>query len=92
MFGFGIYEIFISKIKIDKRSEDLHSNLLVINSIDELKRKLGSMVIMMLILQFLSLTTKMVIEEPSDLLMYATSVALLGLAVFLTNVKFKASK
>lgn len=91
MFGFGIYEIFISKIEVGDEDEQ-HPKLLVIDSIDQLKRKLGSMVIMMLIVKFLSLSTEMVIEEPSDLLMYATSVALLGLALFLTNVKFKASK
>lgn len=91
MFGFGIYEIFISKIEIGDGDEQ-HPKLLVIDSIDQLKRKLGSMVIMMLIVKFLSLSTEMVIEEPSDLLMYATSVALLGLALFLTNAKFKAAK
>ncbi|WP_415887999.1 hypothetical protein ACMXYO_08155 [Neptuniibacter sp. QD37_6] len=44
---------------------------------------------MMLIVKFLSLSTEMEISEPSDLLMYAASVALLGLALFLTNAKMK---
>lgn len=92
MFGFGIYEIFISKIEVGGEGDEKHPKLLIIDSIDQLKRKLGSMVIMMLIVKFLSLSTEMIIEEPSDLLMYATSVALLGLALFLTNVKFKAAR
>ena len=92
MFGFGIYEIFINKIEVNSETGAQHPKLLVIDSIDQLKRKLGSMVIMMLIVKFLSLSTEMVIEEPADLLMYATSVALLGLALFLTNVKFKTAK
>ncbi|WP_415898327.1 YqhA family protein [Neptuniibacter sp. QD48_11] len=88
MFSFGIYEIFISKMNVEGGSSQ-RPKLLVIESIDQLKGKLGAMVIMMLIVKFLSLSTEMEISEPSDLLMYAASVALLGLALFLTNAKMK---
>ena len=89
MFGFGIYEIFISKIDVEGATGQ-RPKLLVIDSIDQLKGKLGAMVVMMLIVKFLSLSTKMQIHSPTDLLMFAASVALLGLALFLTNAKMKA--
>ncbi|MFW1678283.1 YqhA family protein [Pontibacter sp. JAM-7] len=86
MFGLGIYEIFIGKIMPEK-SAAFSSKLLVVTSIAQLKSKLGTLVIMILIVKFLSLSIEMSIQTPMDLLMYAASVALLGLALFLTNSK-----
>ncbi|MDF2182538.1 YqhA family protein [Neptuniibacter sp. CAU 1671] len=86
MFGLGIYEIFIGKIAPELTGA-FSSKLLVVTSIAQLKSKLGTLVIMILIVKFLSLSIEMGIETPTDLLMYAASVALLGLALFLTNNK-----
>ncbi len=86
IFGLGIYEIFIDKIDIEGETSP---QLLIINSISQLKGKLGSLVIMILIVKFLSLSIEMEISTPTDLLMYAASVALLGLALFLTSMKVK---
>lgn len=86
MFGLGIYEIFIGKIAPELTGA-FSSKLLVVTSIAQLKSKLGTLVIMILIVKFLSLSIEMGIETPTDLLMYAASVALLGLALYLTNNK-----
>lgn len=86
IFALGIYEIFIDKIEVEGETSP---KLLVINSITQLKGKLGALVIMILIVKFLSLSIEMTISTPTDLLMYAASVALLGLALFLTSAKSK---
>ncbi len=89
MFGLGIYEIFIGKIAPEMTGA-FSSKLLIVTSIAQLKNKLGTLVIMILIVKFLSLSIEMEIETPTDLLMYAASVALLGLALFLTSHKGSA--
>ena len=86
MFGLGIYEIYISKLDVDSGHSSA-PKLLVVSSITQLKGKLGAMVIMILIVKFLSLSIEMHIDTPDQLLMYAASVAFLGLALYLTNGK-----
>ena len=51
IFGFGIYELFISKIDIAR--EDLSVTILEIENLDELKNKIIKVIVMVLIVSFL---------------------------------------
>ena len=50
IFSFGIYELFISEIEELKQSKQ--SKVLEVHSLDELKDKLGKVIIMVLIVNF----------------------------------------
>jgi uncharacterized membrane protein YqhA len=52
IFSFGIYELFISEID-DAENSEVGSKILAIHSLDELKDKLGKVVVMVLIVSFL---------------------------------------
>jgi len=51
IFSFGIYELFISEID-DAENSEVGSKILAIHSLDELKDKLGKVVVMVLIVSF----------------------------------------
>ncbi len=86
IFGMGLYELYISKIDAAE-GYCTQSKLLIITSIDQLKSKLGSLIIMILVVKFFSYSLSLKVTTPEDMLMYAASVALLGAALFLTNSK-----
>jgi len=77
IFGFGLYELFISQIDVAKKSAA--SKILEIHSLDELKDKLAKVIIMVLIVGFF----KRVMHQQYDgaLDMLALSGAILGLAL-----------
>ena len=51
IFGFGIYELFISKIDVARRNVSV--TILEIESLDELKNKIVKVIVMVLIVSFL---------------------------------------
>ena len=86
IFGLGLYELFISKIEAAERSESAH-NVLIINSLDDLKTRLAKVILMILIVKFFEHAVSMEFKTPMDLLLLAGGIALLGLALFLTHEK-----
>jgi len=77
IFGFGLYELFISQIDVAKRSAA--SKILEIHSLDELKDKLAKVIIMVLIVGFFK--RAMNTEYGGPLEMLYLSGAILGLAL-----------
>ena len=82
IFGFGIYELFISKIDIAR--EDEISTILEIKSLDELKNKIIKVIIMVLIVSFFESILKMSREydKPIEMLYFAASIFALSLGVY----------
>lgn len=73
IFSFGLYELFISSINEKK---DDQSKAYQINSIDELKTKLGKVIVMLLTVKVFSFLVEI---KPSDMLevLYLAVIALL---------------
>ena len=85
IFGFGIYELFISKIDIARQNLDI--TILEIENLDELKQKIIKVIIMVLIVTFferiLQLAEKF--NSPQDMLWFAISILALSIGIYLVR-------
>ena len=80
IFGFGLYELFISKIDVAERSAA--SKILEIHSLDELKDKLAKVIIMVLIVGFFKRAMHTTYGGAMDMLMLAGAILFLALAFY----------
>jgi len=80
IFGFGLYELFISQIDIAKRSAA--SKILEIHSLDELKDKLAKVIIMVLIVGFFKRAMYIEYKTPQEMLYLAGAILGLALAFY----------
>lgn len=85
IFGFGIYELFISKIDIARKSPDV--TILEVKNIDELKNKIIKVIIMVLIVSFFKKVLDMNYDSPLEMMYFALSIFALSLGVYLINKK-----
>ncbi len=91
IFSFGLYELFISHI--DSADSTEASNILEIGSLDILKDKIGQVIIMALIVKFFQVVLGMRFDGLEQMLVFAGSVALLALSLFLLQLgKFLAHR
>lgn len=84
IFALGLYELFISKIDQAENSEN-SSQVLVINSLDDLKARLSKVIVMILIVKFFEHALGMHFNTPLELLTFSAGIALIGLALYLTH-------
>ena len=84
IFALGLYELFISKLDAAKGSET-SNNVLLIDSLDDLKTRLAKVILMILIVKFFEHVIDMHFSAPLDLLYLAGGIALIGLALHLTH-------
>lgn len=85
IFSLGLYELFISKIEQAESSET--PSVLAVHSLDDLKTRLGRVVIMILIVNFFEHAISMDFHGPLDLLALAGGIALIGLTLYLTHAE-----
>jgi len=81
IFAFGIYELFISEID-DAENSEVGNKILAIHSLDELKDKLGKVVVMVLIVSFFKKVIHMSFNTPMEMLFLAGSIFLLALSLY----------
>jgi len=86
IFGLGMYELFISKLDPAIGAEN-SSKVLIIKSLDDLKTRLGKVILMILIVQFFKYGINLEVQTPMDLLAFGGGIALIGLALYLTHSK-----
>ena len=86
IFGFGVYELFISEIDIAK---DKFSSTLKISTLDQLKNKIIKVVIIVLIVKFFEKILKLTpnFNTPQDLLLLSISILAICLGFYLINKK-----
>ncbi len=84
IFSLGLYELFISDID-EAHGSKASSKILVIESLDDLKARLAKVVLMILIVTLFEQALKMEMKTPLDLLYLGGAIALVGLALYLTN-------
>ncbi len=81
IFGLGLYELFISKIEhLEKDTKS--SKILVVHSLDQLKDKLGKVIIMLLVVTFFKHAISIKYEEIMNLLYLSVGIALISLALY----------
>ena len=87
IFGFGIYELFISKIDIAR--QDFSVTILEVENLDELKNKIIKVIIMVLIVSFFERILKIsyTFEEPLQMFYFACSIFALSLGVYFIRKK-----
>ncbi len=90
IFALGLYELFISKIDHAEGSESA-SNVLMIESLDDLKSRLAKVVMMILVVRYFEYALGMDFNTSLDLLQFAAGIALLGLALYLSHMADKGS-
>jgi len=82
IFGLGVYELFISKIDF-AREEDTSSSILQIKSLDDLKDRLGKVILMILIVSFFKNVLSVKFDDPLNILYMGAGIALVALAGYL---------
>lgn len=87
IFSFGIYELFISDV--DEFKNTKQSKVLEIHSLDQLKDKLGKVIIMVLIVNFFQRVLYMKIQGSIDMLYLALSIFALCLGLYFLHKEGK---
>lgn len=87
IFGFGVYELFISEIDFAKGKFD--ESTLKIKSLDQLKNKIIKVIIIVLIVKFFEKILKLTpsFSSPEDILIFSLSILAICLGYFLINKK-----
>ena len=91
IFSLGLYELFISDID-QAHGTKASSKILVINSLDDLKSRLAKVILMIMIVTLFEESLHMKLEAPIDLLYLGASIALIGLALYLSHAAEATSK
>ncbi|MDP9425319.1 MAG: YqhA family protein [Actinomycetota bacterium] len=91
IFALGLYELFVSKLDAAERSEII-PRLLLIRNLDELKERIASVVLLVLVIEFFQRALQLEYERPLDLLYFATGVLLVNAALYLGTRKPSKSK
>ncbi len=84
IFSLGLYELFVSKIDVAE-NDPKSSKVLFINNLEDLKTKLGRVVIMVLIVVFFKHAVDMEYKEPLDLLFLSLGSMGIALALYFTH-------
>lgn len=87
IFGFGVYELFISEIDFAKGK--FAESTLKINSLDQLKNKIIKVIIIVLIVKFFEKILKLTpsFSSPLDVLYFGLSILAICVGYYLINRK-----
>lgn len=97
VFGMGLYELFVSNLSLPDQKPSERSNLfglftlkerpkwLDIKTVNELKTKLGHVIVMLLLIGLFDKSKKAAINTPVDLLCFCASVLLSSSCLFLLS-------
>ena len=85
IFGFGVYELFISEIDFAKNR--FTDSTLKINNLDQLKNKILKVIIIVLIVKFFEIVLKLSnsFKSPEDLILFGFSILSICVGYYLIN-------
>jgi uncharacterized membrane protein YqhA len=89
IFALGLYELFVGRIDAIEGSE-IASRLLLIRTLDDLKARLTSVVIIILAVKFFQQALKIKYGSPLDLVQLAVAILLVAGAVWLGRLPHRA--
>jgi uncharacterized membrane protein YqhA len=84
IFGFGLYELFLADFQ-EARSSVASGRILQIKSLEDLKTRLGRVILIILIVEIFKDAYDVKAKSALDLLYIAAAIALIGLALYLTH-------
>jgi uncharacterized membrane protein YqhA len=85
IFSFGLYELFISRIEVLENVALKDVDILTIKSLDQLKDKLGKVIIMVLVVSFFQRVLHMTFSTPLEMLYLALAILALGVSLYFMN-------
>ena len=91
IFGFGMYELFLADFQA-ARSSPASGRILQIKSLEDLKTRLGKVILIILIVEVFKDAYDVKAHSTLDLLYVAAAIALIGLALYLTHSSAPAKK
>ena len=83
IFGFGIYELFISEIDVAKGTGG--EKILYVSSLDELKDKIAKVIVMVLVVSFFQRVLHTEYKGAQEMFYFAISITALSLGLFLLH-------
>jgi uncharacterized membrane protein YqhA len=86
IFALGLYELFIARIDAAGASENAPRTL-IIQSVDDLKERLGRVVLLALVIEFFQQSLRLDYGKPIELLYMAFGILLIGAALYLSALK-----
>lgn len=90
IFALGLYELFIDELTVARGGDSSKtSNILVINSLDDLKDRLGKVILMILIVAFFKNVLYVTFDNPLNILYMGAGILMVSLASYFSH---KASK
>jgi uncharacterized membrane protein YqhA len=84
IFSLGLYELFINKIQVAEGKKSA-SQILIINTLDDLKDKLAKVILLILIVMFFEQALFLKPTSPLELLYYALAIVLVALALYFSQ-------
>jgi len=84
IFGLGVYELHIDKLDL-ARDHPAAGKLLKIESLDDLKERLGKVILMILIVAFFKNVLHVEFQQPLDILYMGGGILLVALAGYFGN-------
>lgn len=84
IFGLGLYELFISKISV-AHGEENAGNILMISSLDDLKDRLGKVILMILIVAFFKNVLHVTFDDPLNILYMGAGILMVSLASYFSH-------
>ncbi len=89
IFALGLYELFIAEVA---QLEGSLNNVLRVRNLNDLKTKLGQVILMILVVKFFEKAQAFSPKVPLDFFFFAGAVALLSVALWLVQSKDKPIK
>lgn len=84
IFALGLYELFIDKIEVAQGDKSA-SNILVINTLDDLKDRLGKVILMILIVAFFKNVLHVTFDDPLNILYMGAGILMVSLASYFSH-------
>ncbi|MDQ6961273.1 MAG: YqhA family protein [Mariprofundaceae bacterium] len=84
IFALGMYELFISKIDVAEDC-DHSTNILMINTLDDLKDRLTKVILMILIVTFFKNVLYVKFDDPLNILYMGAGILMVSLSVYFTH-------
>lgn len=86
IFSYGLYELFISKID-DAVNSETSKSVLLIKSFDDLKTKLGNVVLLILVVNFFQHAVEIIYTDSLSLLYLGIGILVVSGAIYLSHLK-----
>jgi uncharacterized membrane protein YqhA len=86
IFSMGMYELFLHRIDA-AASSDRAKGILLVHSLDDLKTRLGQVILLMLIVKFFERALSAPYDTTVDLLELSVGIVLIAVALQLSHVK-----